>query len=176
MQKASDEPVHAQENSSSSWALLTAGTEEDPGWSTQMQAKQQLLPRTQCMAGWGQDGKARALEHRISVPHSWAKGYVRYRVAIQTTWATALASRDSVTDLCWAGARAPFCFMSPSGPLKWAGLPAHPGCLPTPFICHFTEKKKKINSVPYNFPPETQHFLMQVLGFSQKPSVQAGLP
>lgn len=36
--------------------------------------------------------------------------------------------------------RAPFCCMLPSGPLKWAGLPAHPGCLPTPLICHLRKK------------------------------------
>lgn len=48
--------------------------------------------------------------------------------------------------------------MPPSGPLKWAGLPAHPGCLPTPLICHL--KKNQLS--PYNFPPETQQFLMQV--------------
>lgn len=38
-------------------------SEEDPGWSAQMQAKQQLLPRTQCMAGWGQDGQRSALAY-----------------------------------------------------------------------------------------------------------------
>lgn len=72
----------------------------------QMRAKQQLLPNTEHSrlgTRWTNKCFGALSDNRISVPMLCGMHEVE-RVGIQTTWATALVSRDSVTDPCWAGA------------------------------------------------------------------------
>lgn len=107
-------------------------TEEDPGWSAQMQAKQQLLPTTQCMTGWGQDGKTSPLEHTKIAGSVFLAAVHEIHSRHSDHSGHCIVSKDSVTDLCWAGARAaapptmcwvtgPKCLQSRAREGRWRG-------------------------------------------------------
>lgn len=97
-QQASHELVHVHRNSSTSSASTkqAQGHEHrrDQGWTPQTQAKQQLLPRTQCVAGWGQHGKASTPEHSRmqtgALSGAAALRCMRHRADSQTPLSTVL--------------------------------------------------------------------------------------